>query len=80
MRIKMVFKSLVSSFLMCSFVSNCRFLGTFITEFDKGKEICRQLLSSDHVVDQVVDALVLLMRWYSFDGYLLNIENPIEVS
>ncbi|CAF0757136.1 unnamed protein product [Adineta ricciae] len=62
----------------CAHKNGVQILGTFITEFDKGKEICRQLLSSDHVVNQVVDALVLLMKWYSFDGYLLNIENPIE--
>jgi hypothetical protein len=36
-------------------------------------------LASDDNVDRVVDALVLLMAWYNFDGYLLNIENPIEV-
>ena len=54
--------------------------GTFITEFDAGKEICRQLLSSDENVDRAVDALALMMAWYSFDGYLLNIENPIEVN
>ena len=53
--------------------------GTFITEFDAGKEICRELLASDENVDRVVDALALLMAWYSFDGYLFNIENPIEV-
>ncbi len=56
------------------------FLGTFITEFDTGKEICQQLLASDDNVDRAVDALALLMAWYSFDGYLLNIENPIEVN
>lgn len=54
--------------------------GTFITEFDAGKEICRQLLSSDENVDRAVNALASLMAWYSFDGYLLNIENPIEVN
>ncbi|CAF4664493.1 unnamed protein product, partial [Rotaria magnacalcarata] len=51
---------------------------TFITEFDDGKEICRQLLASDDNVDQAADALALLMACYNFDGYLLNIENPIE--
>ncbi|UJR27291.1 hypothetical protein I4U23_008586 [Adineta vaga] len=53
-------------------------LGTFITEFDTGKEICCQLLASDDIVDRVVEALALLMNWYSFDGYLLNIENPVD--
>jgi hypothetical protein len=37
-------------------------------------------LASDDTVDRVVDALTLLMARYSFDGYLLNIENPIEVN
>ena len=54
--------------------------GTFITEFDAGEEICRQLLESNESVDRAVDALALLMAWYSFDGYLFNIENPIEVN
>jgi mannosyl-glycoprotein endo-beta-N-acetylglucosaminidase len=56
------------------------FSGTFITEFGAGKEICHELLASDDNVDRAVDALVLLMAWYCFDGYLLNIENPIEVN
>ena len=37
-------------------------------------------LTDDDNVDRAVDALALLMAWYSFDGYLLNIENPIEVN
>jgi mannosyl-glycoprotein endo-beta-N-acetylglucosaminidase len=57
-----------------------RQLGTFITEFDAGKAICRELLASDETVDRAVEALVLLMDWHHFEGYLLNIENPIEVN
>ncbi|CAF3433647.1 unnamed protein product [Rotaria sp. Silwood1] len=62
----------------CAHKNGVQILGTFITEFDAGKEICRQLLASDDNVDRAVDALALLMAWYNFDGYLLNIENPIE--
>lgn len=58
--------------------SVCR-SGTFITEFKEGKVICDQLLESDSTVDRVVDALALLMKSFRFDGYLLNIENPIQV-
>ena len=58
---------------------SCPFSGTVITEFDSGTDICRQLLASDEQVDRAVDALALLMSWHGFDGYLLNIENPIEV-
>ncbi|CAF0799991.1 unnamed protein product [Rotaria sordida] len=62
----------------CAHKNGVQILGTFITEFDAGKEICRELLASDDNVDRAVDALALLMAWYNFDGYLLNIENPIE--
>ncbi|CAF1323401.1 unnamed protein product [Adineta steineri] len=62
----------------CAHKNGVQILGTFITEFGNGKDICRHLLASDENVDRVVDALALLMAWYNFDGYLLNIENPIE--
>ncbi|CAF2058951.1 unnamed protein product [Rotaria magnacalcarata] len=62
----------------CAHKNGVQILGTFITEFDDGKEICRQLLASDDNVDRAADALALLMACYNFDGYLLNIENPIE--
>ena len=60
-------------------IESVRRSGTFITEFKEGKAICDQLLESDATVDRAVDALALLMKSFQFDGYLLNIENPIEV-
>ena len=53
-------------------------LGTFITEWKDGKKICDEMLQSDIFVDLIVDKLVQLTIFYKFDGWLINIENPIN--
>lgn len=53
-------------------------LGTFITEWTDGEQICDQLLESMSAVDAVVKVLVDISVLYRFDGYLLNIENKIK--
>ncbi|KAF0296327.1 Cytosolic endo-beta-N-acetylglucosaminidase [Amphibalanus amphitrite] len=52
--------------------------GTLMTEFDAGAAICRRLLRSEETVDAVVDRLVAVSRHHGLDGWLLNIENPID--
>ena len=50
-----------------------------MTEFAAGAEICRRLLRSEETVDDVIDRLVAISRHYGLDGWLLNIENPVDV-
>lgn len=53
-------------------------LGTIITEFDHGEHICEQVLQSKATVDFFVEKCVEIAVAYGFDGWLLNIENPVK--
>ena len=50
-----------------------------MTEFAAGAELCRRLLRSEQTVDDVIDRLVAISRHHGLDGWLLNIENPVDV-
>jgi mannosyl-glycoprotein endo-beta-N-acetylglucosaminidase len=52
-------------------------LGTFITEWKEGAEMCAKIFSSEFTTRSVVNQLVLIAEYYQFDGWLINIENPI---
>ncbi|KAK2157756.1 hypothetical protein LSH36_185g05013 [Paralvinella palmiformis] len=53
-------------------------LGTLITEWDSGKDICETFLSSDATRRYLVNKLVAIASYYNFDGWLINIENEIS--
>lgn len=53
-------------------------LGTFITEWKEGKEICHEFLASENSVKRVVSQLIEIARYHKFEGWLINIENEIE--
>ena len=55
-----------------------RMLGTFITEWKEGAEICQAFLKDESTIDKCVQKLVELTLHYGFDGWLINIENPVE--
>ena len=55
-------------------------LGTVITEWKDGAILCSRLFSSDVLVEQLVSKLIDIAMYYKFDGWLINIENPIHVS
>lgn len=55
-------------------------VGTFITEWDDGKEIWGKLLADHALLNRVAKLLVDIADHYGFDGWLVNIENSIEVS
>lgn len=55
------------------------FLGTFITEDKDGFNLCKKLFSSNYNTDKLESKLVQLCVDYGFDGWLINIENKIEV-
>ncbi|KAK2192017.1 hypothetical protein NP493_40g00036 [Ridgeia piscesae] len=54
-------------------------LGTFITEWDHGKANCEQFLSSVNAYTNLANKLVAMATYYKFDGWLINIENIIQV-
>lgn len=53
-------------------------LGTIITEWKAGKELCKELLSSQDNMDLFVKKCVEIAQSEGFDGWLFNIENPID--
>ena len=55
------------------------FAGTIITEWDDGKELCKRFLASREICELFVDKLVQMASAYRFDGWLINIENYVEV-
>ncbi|EPB74491.1 glycosyl hydrolase family 85 [Ancylostoma ceylanicum] len=57
--------------------TGCLVLGTFITEWTGGAKLCERFLASEDSVRITVQSLVAIARHYTFDGYLINIENAI---
>lgn len=54
-------------------------LGTLITESDDGAARCSKFLEDTASLETMVNQLVDIAEYYRFDGWLLNIENPIQV-
>ena len=52
--------------------------GTIITEWDDGAAICRKIFSSKDSVDEFVSSITDLTLHHNCDGWLINIENPLE--
>lgn len=42
--------------------------------------LCANLLSNEDTVMQLAQQMVAMAQYYNFDGWLVNIENPINVS
>ncbi|KNC82327.1 hypothetical protein SARC_05391 [Sphaeroforma arctica JP610] len=66
-----------------SLIAQCRTngvacLGTFITEWEKGWEICASVLCTREGAKDLAVALATACVKYGFDGWLINIENPLE--
>ncbi|XP_072795842.1 cytosolic endo-beta-N-acetylglucosaminidase isoform X7 [Vicugna pacos] len=56
-------------------------LGTFITEWKKGEQLCEAFLAGDARSHQAVaDQLVLMAQFFRFDGWLINIENSLSLA
>ncbi|KAK6932967.1 Glycoside hydrolase, family 85 [Dillenia turbinata] len=53
-------------------------LGTFITEWDEGRAICNELLSTKESAQMYAERLAELAVALGFDGWLLNIENDLD--
>ncbi|XP_039047337.1 cytosolic endo-beta-N-acetylglucosaminidase 1-like isoform X1 [Hibiscus syriacus] len=54
-------------------------LGTFITEWDEGKAICKELLSTEESAHKYAERLAELAVALGFDGWLLNMEVQVDV-
>eukprot|EP00123_Amoebidium_parasiticum_P006946 comp17765_c0_seq1/m.17793 comp17765_c0_seq1/g.17793 ORF comp17765_c0_seq1/g.17793 comp17765_c0_seq1/m.17793 type:complete len:787 (-) comp17765_c0_seq1:308-2668(-) len=52
-------------------------LGTIITEWEHGAHLCREFLHLKSTYEEFADRLVEMAHEYMFDGWLINIENPI---
>ena len=46
-------------------------LGTFITEWDKGAEVCREMLATEASAQMYADRLTELAATLGFDGWLV---------
>ena len=55
-------------------------MGTIITEWEGGTQTCNHLLSTSDNVEKFVEQCVSLANYYQFDGWLVNIENSLQVS
>lgn len=54
-------------------------LGTFITEWEAGSAVCKELLASEKTVALAVKQLVRIANHYGFEGWLINIENEVPI-
>lgn len=55
-----------------------KILGTFITEWEEGREICEDIFRDEFSTKSFADGLVELCLLFKIDGWLLNVENKIE--
>ena len=62
---------------MC-YRNGVKVLGTIITEWDEGKRICSEILRDDSTVAAFVDKCVEISSSLGFEGWLVNIENPLD--
>ncbi|XP_054168952.1 cytosolic endo-beta-N-acetylglucosaminidase-like [Oppia nitens] len=60
--------------------NGCPVLGTLIVEgWTQSKSILDVMLKSTTMIDDCIEKLVDITRYYHFDGWLINIESPIDV-
>ena len=52
-------------------------LGTLITEGERGYGLCLEILRNQASMNRTVDQILNVTRYYGFDGWLINIENPL---
>ncbi|KAF3699546.1 Cytosolic endo-beta-N-acetylglucosaminidase [Channa argus] len=53
-------------------------IGTFITEWTDGATMCESFLKDEESYRAVADKLLQISYSYGFDGWLINIENPLS--
>ncbi|XP_017380450.1 cytosolic endo-beta-N-acetylglucosaminidase isoform X1 [Cebus imitator] len=56
-------------------------LGTFITEWNEGAKLCEAFLAgNERSYQAVANQLVQIAQFFRFDGWLINIENPLSLA
>ena len=55
-------------------------VGTLITEWQDGKALCDELLESKGNITKLAKKMSGIAAHFGFDGWLVNIENVIDVS
>ncbi|XP_044760005.1 cytosolic endo-beta-N-acetylglucosaminidase [Coccinella septempunctata] len=55
-----------------------KILGTIITEFEDGTKICEKIFKDSDTVQHFIKKLCKITEMFKLDGWLLNIENPLE--
>lgn len=53
-------------------------LGTFITEWDPGREACARFLVDEKTAERAAAQLAGIADFYGFEGWLINIENDLD--
>ncbi|KYR00883.1 Endo-beta-N-acetylglucosaminidase [Tieghemostelium lacteum] len=64
------------TWIECAHRQGVKVLGTVITEWDKGKFDCHQMIDDDYY-QLYIDKLVDIAMYYGFDGWFINIENAV---
>ena len=54
-----------------------KILGTLITEFQPGTKICEKIFKDEDTMRIFATSLTKILEIFKFDGWLLNIENPL---
>eukprot|EP00912_Choanoflagellata_sp_UC4_P002458 UC4_evm2s1556 len=57
-----------------------RVLGTFITEWERGAMICEKVFGTLFKAEELATRLACIAKYYGFDGWLINIENPLKAA
>ena len=52
-------------------------LGTLITEWAAGAIKCLELFALQSFAERFAEQLCRIMQHYGFDGWLINLENPV---
>ncbi|CAL5094334.1 unnamed protein product [Urochloa decumbens] len=60
-------------------VHGVKVLGTFIAEWDKGTEVCKEMLATEASAQMYAERLTELAAALGFDGWLINIEVKLDV-
>jgi len=78
--IQVFLKMVVKPVHVCIYTLNYFCAGTIITEWDAGKQLCAEFLNSETESHAFADQLVDIAVQFGFDGWLLNIENDLQVT
>jgi mannosyl-glycoprotein endo-beta-N-acetylglucosaminidase len=54
-------------------------LGTFITEWNAGKDACRKLFVNENTAERTASQLTSIAKFYGFEGWIINIENEVDL-